>query len=126
MMVEAQFLPFIQTFFNDGANCFDIVGEAEAALLRQRQKLDAASGTPSRSGSRYNLREPPTPGCYGADEWEQRPRKLDKSRVHEVDEDSVYAVFVSYIEIYNNYIYDLLEPVKRGWYVLILLGQIRF
>lgn len=29
----------------------------------------------------------------------------------EVDEDSVYGVFVSYIEIYNNYIYDLLEEV---------------
>ena len=28
-----------------------------------------------------------------------------------VDEDSVYGVFVSYIEIYNNYIYDLLEEV---------------
>ncbi|KAG7283792.1 hypothetical protein CRUP_034416, partial [Coryphaenoides rupestris] len=26
-----------------------------------------------------------------------------------VDEDSAYSVFVSYIEIYNNYIYDLLE-----------------
>ena len=28
-----------------------------------------------------------------------------------VDNDSSYAVFVSYIEIYNNYIYDLLEEV---------------
>jgi kinesin family protein 23 len=26
-----------------------------------------------------------------------------------VDEDSSYGVFVSYIEIYNNYIFDLLE-----------------
>ena len=26
-----------------------------------------------------------------------------------VDKDSVYSVFVSYIEIYNNYIYDLLD-----------------
>lgn len=26
-----------------------------------------------------------------------------------VDEDCCYSVFVSYIEIYNNYIYDLLE-----------------
>ena len=43
-----------------------------------------------------------------------------------VDEDSNYAVFVSYIEIYNNYVYDLLEdlpfdPIKArlvfgvGW-----------
>ncbi|XP_060138554.1 kinesin-like protein KIF23 isoform X6 [Zootoca vivipara] len=38
-------------------------------------------------------------------------------KVEEVDEDNVYSVFVSYIEIYNNYIYDLLDegpydPVK--------------
>ena len=26
-----------------------------------------------------------------------------------IDEDSGYAVFVSYVEIYNNYVYDLLE-----------------
>lgn len=33
----------------------------------------------------------------------------DRARAEEVDEDNVYGVFVSYIEIYNNYIYDLLE-----------------
>uniref|UniRef100_F7DWD2 Kinesin-like protein n=1 Tax=Monodelphis domestica TaxID=13616 RepID=F7DWD2_MONDO len=32
-------------------------------------------------------------------------------KAEEIDEDSVYGVFVSYIEIYNNYIYDLLEEV---------------
>uniref|UniRef100_A0A2K6GAR0 Kinesin-like protein n=1 Tax=Propithecus coquereli TaxID=379532 RepID=A0A2K6GAR0_PROCO len=41
-------------------------------------------------------------------------------KAEEVDEDSVYGVFVSYIEIYNNYIYDLLEevpfdPIKPKW-----------
>lgn len=30
-----------------------------------------------------------------------------------VDEDSSYSVFVSYIEIYNNYIYDLLEETQE-------------
>lgn len=29
-----------------------------------------------------------------------------------VDEDCCYSVFVSYIEVYNNYIYDLLEDVQ--------------
>uniref|UniRef100_A0A8D0HBB0 Kinesin-like protein KIF23 n=1 Tax=Sphenodon punctatus TaxID=8508 RepID=A0A8D0HBB0_SPHPU len=38
----------------------------------------------------------------------------------EVDEDNVYSLFVSYFEIYNNYIYDLLEefpfdPIKPKW-----------
>ncbi|XP_061451507.1 kinesin-like protein KIF23 isoform X9 [Rhineura floridana] len=41
----------------------------------------------------------------------------DNCKVEEVDEDNVYSVFVSYIEIYNNYIYDLLDespfdPIK--------------
>ena len=34
-------------------------------------------------------------------------RKVERS----VDEDSSYAVFVSYVEIYNNYVYDLLEEL---------------
>ena len=33
----------------------------------------------------------------------------DACKSTSVDEDSCYSVFVSYIEIYNNYIYDLLE-----------------
>jgi len=37
---------------------------------------------------------------------------------HVVDEDSGYSVMVSYVEIYNNYVYDLLEelpsdPIKQ-------------
>ncbi|XP_065886124.1 kinesin-like protein KIF23 [Dysidea avara] len=39
-----------------------------------------------------------------------RPLVLDDCK-EVVDNDSSYAVFVSYIEIYNNYIYDLLEDV---------------
>lgn len=35
------------------------------------------------------------------------PRKVEAG----VDEDSSYCVFVSYIEIYNNYVYDLLEDI---------------
>lgn len=36
-----------------------------------------------------------------------KPEEASKSDA--ADEDSSYSVFVSYIEIYNNYIYDLLE-----------------
>jgi len=39
-----------------------------------------------------------------------RPLVLDDCK-EVVDNDSSYAVFVSYIEIYNNYIYDLLEDI---------------
>lgn len=30
-----------------------------------------------------------------------------------VDEDSSYSIFISYVEIYNNYIYDLLEGTQE-------------
>lgn len=33
-------------------------------------------------------------------------------RCDHVDEDCCYSVFVSYIEVYNNYIYDLLEDAQ--------------
>ena len=38
------------------------------------------------------------------------PRKVEKG----IDEDSLYAVFVSYVEIYNNYVYDLLEEQQAN------------
>ena len=43
------------------------------------------------------------------DELANQVRVPDNTRVSSIDEDNNYAVFVSYIEIYNNFIYDLLE-----------------
>ncbi|RDD46620.1 Kinesin-like protein KIF23 [Trichoplax sp. H2] len=74
-------------------NSFDIRTEAEASFERQYKATNQAQGTPSRS-----------------------KRKVDYSkRYHEgmtvqgIDEDNAYTVFVSFVEIYNNYIYDLLD-----------------
>ena len=36
---------------------------------------------------------------------------IDPTVVDTVEDDNNYAVFVSYIEIYNNYVYDLLEEL---------------
>jgi len=44
-----------------------------------------------------------------SDDRGQRVREL---RRVDVDEDYNYSVFVSYVEIYNNYIYDLLEELQ--------------
>ena len=33
----------------------------------------------------------------------------NKSETLDVDEDNAYAVFITYIEVYNNSVYDLLE-----------------
>ena len=38
-------------------------------------------------------------------------RMIDPTTIDCVDDDSNYAVFVSYIEIYNNYVYDLLDDL---------------
>ena len=40
-------------------------------------------------------------------------RLPDETKISEVDRSVVYAVFISYVEIYNNYIYDLLETDAR-------------
>lgn len=37
----------------------------------------------------------------------------EANKAEGADEDSSYSVFVSYIEIYNNYIYDLLEDTQE-------------
>jgi Kinesin-like protein len=41
-------------------------------------------------------------------------RVKDEEKIEQVDEDNVYSVFVSYVEIYNNSVYDLLEEIPEG------------
>lgn len=36
-------------------------------------------------------------------------RDIEESQILQVDQDNAYAVFVTYVEIYNNSVYDLLE-----------------
>jgi hypothetical protein len=40
-------------------------------------------------------------------------RLPDDTKITDVDKNVFYAVFISYVEIYNNYIYDLLETDSR-------------
>ena len=40
-------------------------------------------------------------------------RLPDDTKIEGVDPNFVYAVFISYVEVYNNYIYDLLENDAR-------------
>ncbi|KAM6351198.1 kinesin-like protein KIF23 isoform 3-T3 [Alca torda] len=88
----------------DDKNGVDVQCEVDALL--ERQKRDAMP-VPK-----------PTPVKRQIDpEIADMINVQDQCKVEEVDEDNVYCVFVSYIEIYNNYIYDLLEeapfdPIK--------------
>ena len=44
--------------------------------------------------------------------WNGSPRVHETEAVSDVEEDNNYAVFVSYVQIYNNYVYDLLEDLS--------------
>ncbi|XP_071610200.1 kinesin-like protein KIF23 isoform X5 [Heliangelus exortis] len=82
----------------DEKNGVDVQCEVDALL--ERQKRDATPVPKTPSGKRQI--DP---------EFADMINVQDHCKVEEVDEDNVYSVFVSYIEIYNNYIYDLLEEV---------------
>lgn len=90
-------------FKPDKMNGFDIQSAADAMLERQRRDI-----TPKMLSTGLQ-----TPGQRDRDFYDngsQINRVRDTTRV-EVDEDNSYGVFVSYVEIYNNYIYDLLEEL---------------
>ncbi|KAK2539546.1 hypothetical protein Q9966_005262 [Columba livia] len=91
----------------DDKNGVDVQCEVDALL--ERQKRDAMPVPKTPSGKRQI--DP---------EFADMINVQDHCKVEDVDEDNVYSVFVSYIEIYNNYIYDLLEeapfePIKPKW-----------
>ncbi|XP_053319565.1 kinesin-like protein KIF23 isoform X7 [Spea bombifrons] len=96
-------------FKTDDRNGMDIQCEVDALL--ERQKREGHSQLASKTPLNKQRMEP---------EFADMINIQDHCKVEEVDEDSVYSVFVSYIEIYNNYIYDLLEempidPIKPRW-----------
>uniref|UniRef100_A0A8C3AD94 Kinesin-like protein n=1 Tax=Cyclopterus lumpus TaxID=8103 RepID=A0A8C3AD94_CYCLU len=94
-------------FKTDDKNGMEVQNEVDALL--ERQKRENVS-FPKSSSSRQRL-DPEIADMIKSEE----AYKTDG-----VDEDSSYSVFVSYIEIYNNYIYDLLEEnqddaIKPKW-----------
>ncbi|XP_061855447.1 kinesin-like protein KIF23 isoform X1 [Colius striatus] len=91
----------------DDKNGVDVQCEVDALLERQKRDAMPVPKTPS---SKRQM-DP---------EFADMINVQDHCKVEEIDEDNVYSVFVSYIEIYNNYIYDLLEdspfePIKPKW-----------
>uniref|UniRef100_A0A3B4YPV1 Kinesin-like protein n=1 Tax=Seriola lalandi dorsalis TaxID=1841481 RepID=A0A3B4YPV1_SERLL len=84
-------------FKTDDKNGMDVQSEVDALLERQRREnnLPAPKATPSRQKLDPEIADMIKPE--------------EAYKAGGVDEDSSYSIFVSYIEIYNNYIYDLLE-----------------
>ncbi|GLH11893.1 Kinesin-like protein KLP2 [Gryllus bimaculatus] len=86
-------------FKPDKMNGFDVQSEPEAKL--------------ERANSLKSLNTPKTPfkTQKKRDASAEIKRVVDSAKVSGVDDDTTYAVFVTYIEIYNNCVYDLLENI---------------
>ncbi|XP_051580679.1 kinesin-like protein KIF23 isoform X1 [Myxocyprinus asiaticus] len=91
-------------FKPDDKNGMEVQTQVDALL--DRQKRDSQTSVPKTPSRR--ILDP---------EFADMISPEEAYKADGVDEDSSYSVFVSYIEIYNNYIYDLLEetpfdPIK--------------
>ncbi|XP_051512144.1 kinesin-like protein KIF23 isoform X5 [Myxocyprinus asiaticus] len=92
-------------FKPDDKNGMEVQNQVDALLDRQKQD------------SQTTIPKTPTTRRIIDPEFADMISPEEACRADGVDEDSSYSVFVSYIEIYNNYIYDLLEetpfdPIK--------------
>uniref|UniRef100_A0A673KIP6 Kinesin-like protein n=1 Tax=Sinocyclocheilus rhinocerous TaxID=307959 RepID=A0A673KIP6_9TELE len=99
--------PYQAKRYPDDKNGMEVQNQVDALL--DRQKRDSQTTVPK------------TPTTRRIDpEFADMISPEEACKADGVDEDSSYSVFVSYIEIYNNYIYDLLEetpidPIKPKW-----------
>lgn len=91
-------------FKPDKMNMFDIQSEAEAMLERQQELHKFKSGKKNNSNPDLAM------------------SSTDITKVDGINEDNQYAVFVTYVEIYNNSVFDLLEdgPVSKNLPVKII------
>lgn len=82
------------TFKPDKLNGFEILCEADAMLHRQAE-FNARLTKLERKDTDIEIAS---------------TASSDVTTINGLDEDNSYAVFISYVEIYNNSVYDLLEP----------------
>ncbi|XP_034432075.1 kinesin-like protein KIF23 isoform X7 [Hippoglossus hippoglossus] len=87
-------------FKPDEKNGMEIQNQVDALL--ERQKRESQQSVPKTPSSRQRA-DPEFADMISAEE---------ACKSENVDEDCCYSVFVSYVEIYNNYIYDLLEDAS--------------
>ncbi|XP_012273994.1 kinesin-like protein KIF23 isoform X2 [Orussus abietinus] len=89
-------------FKPDKLNGFDVQSETDAMLDRQNE-LHAGLMTP-RNG-KTGRKKPDS----DSDSNPMIAREADESQSVLVEQDNVYAVFITFVEIYNNSVYDLLD-----------------
>lgn len=104
-------------FKPDGQNGFDIGASVDAILIQQNEDRDTNTpfSTPMATTpyKNFQLRTPRSVSravkAFELIQADWRDRQREESIVKEINHDNNYSVFVSYVEIYNNYIYDLLD-----------------
>ncbi|XP_052894600.1 kinesin-like protein KIF23 [Anopheles moucheti] len=82
------------TFKSDRLNGFDILTEAEVLLERQTEM----NAKLTKSSRKKDL-----------DQEVASQASVEPSEISGIEEDNIYAVFINYVEVYNNCVYDLLE-----------------
>jgi len=80
----------------DRLNGFDIVSDVDAAAARNEERISNIQKV-----RKVNSSNPDLSG-----------RVIEDQKLN-IDEDYQYAMFISYVEVYNNYIYDLLDTPER-------------
>lgn len=88
------------TFKSDRMNGFEIQSDVDALQERQHELLKNLESRPAKTPRKNS---DPDLQC----------REPDTTKVDVLWEDNTYAVFVTYVEIYNNSVYDLLEDVPE-------------
>ncbi|RWS29160.1 kinesin-like protein KIF23, partial [Leptotrombidium deliense] len=89
-------------FKPDGLNGFEIQSIPDALLELQKEKQYPKTPTSSARTPKIRKKENDE-----NKEWEKREKENDVLEL--VNVNNSYAVFISYVEIYNNYVYDLLD-----------------
>lgn len=87
-------------FKPDKLNSFDVQSETDALLDRQNELQKLVASCSGKTPKQYKENN-------NNDKNENNLN--NESETLDVDEDNAYAVFVTYIEVYNNSVYDLLE-----------------
>ena len=86
-------------FVPDAMNGFEVQSEADALLQKQEQDILPQLKTPKTPSKRQR---------NNTDVF----NNIEQCYFEDINEDCRYAIFVSYVEIYNDYIYDLLGEVQ--------------
>ena len=84
-------------FKPDKLNGFEVSSEADAMLERQTEMNNRMT--------KLERKDTDTDIASRA--------STDVTTLSGLDEDNSYAVFITYVEIYNNSVYDLLEPTSN-------------